>query len=128
MGLGWAEIPEPSLVKEDLNVKERGRCLTEPRPGDQEERGTSQRIRLTLTVPISAALEGHLEKSQLGNSTGESRKKKSWGLKKKKKNLQKYSRSVFGRGDVVCLTLKPLLSSPVPSWGGSAGPSPAAGG
>jgi len=22
MALGWAEIPEPSLVKEDLNVKE----------------------------------------------------------------------------------------------------------
>lgn len=70
MGLGWAEIPEPSLVKEELNVKERGRCLTEPRPGDQEERGTSQRIRLTLTVPISAALKADPEQSQLRNTMG----------------------------------------------------------
>lgn len=67
MALGWAEIPEPSLVKEDLNVEERGRCLTEPRPGDQEERGTSQHIRLTLTVPFSTALKADLHQSQLGN-------------------------------------------------------------
>lgn len=65
MALGWAEIPKPGLVKEDLNVKERGRRLTEPRPGDQEETGTSQRIRLTLAVPISQA---DLDKSQLRNS------------------------------------------------------------
>lgn len=68
MALGWAEIPEPSLVKEELNVKERGRCLTEPRPGDQEERGTSLHTRLTLTVPIPTALKADLEKSQLRNT------------------------------------------------------------
>ena len=71
------KIPEPSLVKEDLNLKERGRCLTEPRPGDQEERGTSQHTRLTLTVPVSTALKANLDKSQLRNSMEQSRKKKS---------------------------------------------------
>lgn len=68
MALGWAEIPKPSLVKEDLNVKERGRCLTEPRPADQEERGTSQHVGLTLRVPIPASLKADLDKSQLRKS------------------------------------------------------------
>lgn len=69
MALGWAEIPKPSLVKEDLNVKERERCLTEPGPGDQEERGTCQHIRLTLTAPIATALKADLDESQLRDST-----------------------------------------------------------
>lgn len=68
MALGWAEIPKPSLVKEDLNVKERGRRLTEPRPADQEERGTSQHVGLTLRVPIPASLKADLDKSQLQKS------------------------------------------------------------
>lgn len=86
MALGWAEIPKPSLVKEDLNVKERGRCLTEPRPGDQEERGSSQHIRLTLTVPISTTPKADLDKSQLRNSMELKGEEKSWHLKKKKTN------------------------------------------
>lgn len=128
MALGWAEIPKPSLVKEDLNVKERGRCLTEPRPGDQEERGSSQHIRLTLTVPISTTPKADLDKSQLRNSMELKGEEKSWHLKKKKQtNLQKHPSLVFGRGNVVCLPLKPLLSSPMLS-ASSTTPSPTASG
>lgn len=50
-------IPKPSLVKEELDVKEMERYLTEPGAADQEERGASQHTQLTLTVSSSTTLE-----------------------------------------------------------------------
>lgn len=67
-------IPKASLVKEKLDVKERERCLTEPGPADQEERGTSQHTQLTLAVPSSTALKADLEESQLKNNIQSSKK------------------------------------------------------
>lgn len=61
-------IPKLSLVKKELDVKERERCLTEPGPVDQEERGASQHTQLTLTVLSSTALKADLEESQLKNN------------------------------------------------------------
>lgn len=108
MAPGCAGTPEPGLVKEELNGKERGRCLTETRPGDQEERGTSQHLGLTLTAPISGPPERNPSVEQC----------------RKKIPFTNHPSSGFGMGNAVSPTLEPLLSSPV-LW--AAAPSPQAG-
>lgn len=107
MVLGCAAIPEPSLVKEELNVKERGRCLTETRPGDQEERGTSQHIGLTLAMPIPVPLE------------------RNPGMEWSRKKILFTNTPAWALGGEMqfSLSLKPLLSSPM-LWAAAPSPQP----